>query len=202
MHDLSSSLRDRRREQTKRDIQLATLRLARRYGFGKITTEMIAQETGVSLRTFFNYYPNKESAAAGPAPQFSAETVEAFKRGTGPLLEDLGALLEHHFRQKRPQKEVIRVITELIPRHPELLRAFDSSLAELAATLGEVLALRIGADQRPVADLMADLVIKSMALVLHDWAHDEAMSLEQAVGLLIERMGRLGQALCARNARV
>lgn len=67
---MTVSLRERRRQQTARDIQLATLDLAVKKGLENVTTEEIAATTGISTRTFFNYYTNKETAAVGAPPPF------------------------------------------------------------------------------------------------------------------------------------
>ena len=40
------------------------IRLARERGFDNVTIEQISAEAGVSQRTFFNYFPTKESAVA------------------------------------------------------------------------------------------------------------------------------------------
>ncbi|HXO12731.1 MAG TPA: TetR family transcriptional regulator, partial [Mycobacterium sp.] len=61
-------LRERRRRQTSADIRGAAVRLVRERGFDKVTIEAICVEAGISVRTFFNYFPNKESAIAyGPS---------------------------------------------------------------------------------------------------------------------------------------
>src|SRR5271165_2273662 len=54
-------LRERRRRQTSADIRDAAVRLALQRGFDKVTIEEICVEAGISSRTFFNYFPNKES---------------------------------------------------------------------------------------------------------------------------------------------
>ena len=68
LHNVSvpqpTDLRARRRRQTTWDIHDAALRLAREQGFDNVTIEQISAEAGVSQRTFFNYFPTKESAVA------------------------------------------------------------------------------------------------------------------------------------------
>ena len=68
LHNVSvpqpTDLRARRRRQTTWDIHDAALRLARERGFDNVTIEQISAEAGVSQRTFFNYFPTKESAVA------------------------------------------------------------------------------------------------------------------------------------------
>ena len=67
---VKTTLRDRRRIQTAREIQRTALSLALRQGYDSVTTEMIAAEAGISQRTFFNYYLNKNAAIIGTAPSF------------------------------------------------------------------------------------------------------------------------------------
>ena len=50
---IKSTLESRRRLQTSRKIQWAALKLALRYGYDDMTTEMIAAAAGISQRTFF-----------------------------------------------------------------------------------------------------------------------------------------------------
>ena len=72
-------LRERRRRQTSADIRGAAVRLAQARGWDKVTIEEICVQAGISTRTFFNYFPNKEAAIAyGPSdlpPELAAEFV-------------------------------------------------------------------------------------------------------------------------------
>ncbi|QIS20461.1 TetR family transcriptional regulator [Nocardia terpenica] len=70
MSDSSSSpaiggqpdLRARRRAQTEREIHTAAVELSEARGFDQITVNDIAARAGVSQRTFFRYFPTKDSA--------------------------------------------------------------------------------------------------------------------------------------------
>ena len=84
-------LRERRRRQTSADIRGAAVRLARERGFDKVTIEEICAEAGISARTFFNYFPNKESAIAYGPSDIPPELVEEFvAAGPAPLFGRLG----------------------------------------------------------------------------------------------------------------
>jgi AcrR family transcriptional regulator len=71
-------LRERLRRQTSADIRGAAVRLVRERGFDKLTIEAICAEAGISVRTFFNYFPNKESAIAYGPSDIPPELVEEF----------------------------------------------------------------------------------------------------------------------------
>src|SRR6516225_11277009 len=98
-------LRERRRRQTSADIRDAAVRLARERGFDKVTIEEICAEAGISARTFFNYFPNKESAIAyGPSdipPELVADFVAA---GPAPYSAVLAELITLRSEERRVGK--------------------------------------------------------------------------------------------------
>jgi AcrR family transcriptional regulator len=55
------SLRDKHKTQTRRALRDAALKLFAIRGYDATTTEDIAEKAGVSARTFFRYFPTKES---------------------------------------------------------------------------------------------------------------------------------------------
>ncbi|MCM6776757.1 TetR family transcriptional regulator [Nocardia sp. CDC159] len=55
-------LRARRRAQTLDEIHRAAVSLSEQRGFDNVTVDEIAARAGVSPRTFFRYFPTKESA--------------------------------------------------------------------------------------------------------------------------------------------
>ena len=55
------SLRDKHKSQTARALRAAALKLFATQGYDATTTEEIAEKAGVSARTFFRYFPTKES---------------------------------------------------------------------------------------------------------------------------------------------
>jgi AcrR family transcriptional regulator len=65
------TLRERRKEETKRLLESAAFRLFDLHGFNRTTVDQIAAEAGVSRTTFFRYFPSKEAVI------FSAESDAA-----------------------------------------------------------------------------------------------------------------------------
>ena len=62
------STRERRKAETAQGLKDAARRLIIANGLTGFTIEELCEEVGVSRRTFFNYFPSKESAIIGEVP--------------------------------------------------------------------------------------------------------------------------------------
>jgi len=141
-------LRERRRRQTSADIRGAAVRLVRERGFDKVTIEAICAEAGISVRTFFNYFPNKESAIAYGPSDIPPELVEEFvAAGPGPysvVLDELITLAAHHFRDMPPDRDQAETMLELAKTTPAMLAAFLADLERFQNHLIDIVARRQG----------------------------------------------------------
>src|ERR1700690_2197855 len=130
--DGQMGLRERRRRQTSADIRGAAVRLARERGWDRGTIEDICTEAGISARTFFNYFPNKESAIAyGPSdipPELVEEFVAAGPASYSVVLAELITLAAHHLRDMPPRRDQAACMLELAKTTPAVLATF---LAEM-----------------------------------------------------------------------
>ncbi|NUT54994.1 MAG: TetR family transcriptional regulator [Thermoleophilia bacterium] len=97
--DDDCGLRERKKRETRRAINLAALDLVEEKGFASVTTDEIAGRAGVSARTFFNYFPSKEAAVIGTTP----EELEAY-----------AASLEHATEGESPVASLRRIIAEML----------------------------------------------------------------------------------------
>src|ERR1700744_4817713 len=150
-------LRERRRRQTSADIRGAAVNLAQSRGFDKVTIDEICIEAGVSTRTFFNYFPNKESAIAyGPSdipPELCDDFVAAGPAPYSVVLAELITLAAHHLRDVPPRREHAAHMLELAKTSPSVLAAFLADLERFQNHLTDVVARRQGmrADDEIVA---------------------------------------------------
>lgn len=79
------SLRERHRARTLTEIHQAALEPAAGGSFSDTTVDAIAENAGISRRTFFNYYASKEDAVLGITPPQISEYAHAryMDRSTG-----------------------------------------------------------------------------------------------------------------------
>ena len=157
-------LRERRRRQTSADIRGAAVRLVRERGFDRVTIEAICAEAGISVRTFFNYFPNKESAIVYGPSDIPAELVEEFvAAGPGPysvVLDELIKLAAHHLRDMPPDRDQAETMLELAKTTPAMLAAFLADLERFQNHLIDIVARRQGMK----ADEEIPAVISALAL--------------------------------------
>ena len=193
----TATLRDRRRRQTASEIQAAALRLALRDGHEAITTEMIATEAGISLRTFFNYFPNKQSALVGRQPVIEQDLADWFRNADGTLIDDLCEVLRRHMHAIDLHRDTARMIDRLLARSPELMPAFHASLQRLSQQLSQLILTRTGPDHAPEAELMSEIFAHALANGFRAWASDTDMKIDDITSILATQIRRL-QALLQR----
>ncbi|KQY33132.1 MULTISPECIES: TetR family transcriptional regulator [Nocardia] len=80
------SLRERKKERTRRTIRVEAFRLFREQGYTETTVEQIAAAAEISPSTFFRYFPTKEQLViADDQDALMIEALAAQPRGLHPL---------------------------------------------------------------------------------------------------------------------
>lgn len=186
-----SGLRERKKLATRTALADAALRLCVEHGLDGVTVEQVANEAGVSLRTFFNYFSSKEEAVVAGDVATAAAFVQAFAgRPAGePVLRALHAALidvvpERIDPERVAQLRVLRRTPALLPHQ---VAAFTVQERELAA----VVAARVGVD--PAADLypmmFAAAVMATLRVVVGWWLDAaERPELSDLIGVMIDRL--------------
>lgn len=170
-------LRERRRQETTREINEAALRLFSERGVAATTVEDIAAEAGVSPRTFFRYFPSKEHAAFAPPTDFIALVTvarDAMRDGRTFLLalEESWLRLFAEMDQRPQHREDAMRIHRLAEREPALIAIVLSHDAQLDAEIAAQAATALG---RPENDLTIRAAVGALngvaRLVFSEWLH-------------------------------
>lgn len=161
-------LRERKRIATRRAIQLAAVELAGERGFDRVTIDEISHVANVSPRTFFNYFPSKESAIIGELPELpDEESIDRFITA-GPreaILEGISELLVAAIElgdtggepddgdgdpQSRQRLHTLR--RALLKDNPELFALRMASMHKFEDALSGVVQRRLAHDDPALAD--------------------------------------------------
>jgi len=195
-------LRERRRRQTSADIRDAAVRLALARGFDKVTIDEICAEAGISTRTFFNYFPNKESAIAYGPSDLPAELAEDFvAAGAAPyrvVLAQLITLAAHHLRDMPPMREQAAGMLELAKTTPAVLAAFLAELERFQNQLTDIVARRQAMrsdDEIPA--LISALALTAVRSGIERWASAEPQDADDTPMPHVERAAALVNSIFA-----
>lgn len=187
--------RARKKLATYRALAAAARRLTLERGLETVTVEEIADEAGVSPRTFFNYFSCKEEAIVGADRTLLvalADRVEKRPASEDPFSALLAVLAAGE------DSEVARrwtVRTEMVRRYPELIPRHMAGLVEFERALTRAVANRLGVD--PETDAYPKLVVAWVAATLRstiEWwlENDQPMPLREALRRAFELLAAGG----------
>ena len=189
-----TSLRERKKNDTRRAIRSAALDLAVDVGLDALTVEDIARRAEVSPRTFFNYFRHKEDALV-------MDSV-AGARTLHPLIVQRPA-------HETPLQAIRTVITEsdlfsvmnsdrartlarqrLLAEHPVLLARQLSLNSQMEALLAEAVGERLGVDPTddPRPALVAGVAGATMRVAIERWAAEGTSLLSDRVNAAFDML--------------
>jgi len=167
--------REHKKARTRDDLVEAAVRLFQRSGFESTTVEDIAQEAGVSPRTFFRYFASKEEVVFHRWRQELEELERALEsRPAGESAFDgVRAAVIDYLRRYEEEPEFQLLRARIIFKSPaveayslQLLHRWHSVLTESVAQRMKV---DPAEDVRPV--LLAGCAIMAMRASLGPWLH-------------------------------
>jgi AcrR family transcriptional regulator len=192
---VESSLRERKKEATRRALYEAVLELAVAKGFDAVTVEAIADHANVCRRTFSNYFANKEEALlhgermrveamlhdlrARPAAESPWQALSRAGAGLHGALDDIDP----------------RWLTQLrlLRQNPGVLAAQVAAQAELERDLAAEIADRFSAGPDVVlrSRLLAAVFLVTLRTALSVWSeHPDdkppSMAIEEALRVAAE----------------
>lgn len=181
---MTLSLRERRRLETARHIQMKTLELAIQSSLENVTTEEISVAAGISTRTFFNYYTNKEAAAVGAPPPFRKEALTTLEESNGPLADDIKSFLNQHIKLMTGDEPILNVIGKVMRPNEKVRGIMEEFLASQRQDLAASLEKRL--NDRHAATALASSVTDIIRRAIFVWEHTEQMSLNAALDIVWE----------------
>ncbi len=154
-------LRERKRRLTRRLISDAATALFAGRGFDAVRVSEIAAHVGVSEKTIYNYFPNKESMVLDGADDLVDSVLTALRdRPPGVSITDavVGALTEglaEHEHIGDEMSEFIPRFVEMIENTPALRAHWLEIHDRLAKVATEELAAQAGVDPREPEPMVA-----------------------------------------------
>ena len=148
------TLTERRKAQTRREIAETALALFAREGYDGVSAETIAEQAGISLRTFYRYFTGKDAVLSPIVIDGIEELTE--RLAARPATESLATALDNAYKQIAPQQgpEGVRVLIGLFLDVPALRAQWLEDLRKIEEALIPVVQERA---RRPLTDLQAQL---------------------------------------------
>jgi AcrR family transcriptional regulator len=178
-------LRDRKRIETRRNLEEAAVRLALDDGIENATIDAISERAGVSSRTFFNYFDSKEDAILGTQPiEIDEELLRehAARYDGADSVEAVVGLLFTVFGPAISDTAAHRNRVEILQRYPQLisrqLAQMNRVNEQLITAAYELLAHRdpipgVPEIDRSTAEVILGYCFSAMRVVAREWlVHD------------------------------
>ena len=194
-------LRERRKIATRQALSAAALRLALEHGLENVVIEDIADEAGVSLRTFRNYFSSKYEAICAPAADRAARIGDELRRQPpgDPLWKAItAAVLEHYEDRVTLDRESIAAF-RLVTRAPAMRGEYLKVNSAMQRILAEAIAERLGldADRDLLPAVVAGAVVAASQVAIQRWGDaDPPVSLRP---LVQEALRQLPAALAGES---
>jgi AcrR family transcriptional regulator len=189
------TLRDRRKEETRRLLEETARRLFAKHGFRATSIDRIATAAGVSRTTFFRYFPSKE-AVVFAGQERSSETFGGLLAQRPPEENALRAFEEAVVAFARATEddpaEKQRVLEQwaLYAANPELRARLAENTKAQVDHIARALAGRDGLDEaRPEHVIASAVAVELLQEVNEEW--QRAGGRIAAEGLIRERFGLL-----------
>lgn len=123
--ECQAGLREQKKQRTRWAIHRAALGMVLEDGLENVTVERIAEAAGVSPRTFFNYFPNKDTAILGLSSDVAEQYAQLFRNRPAEehawdsVVQSVREGLNHDPDQHKQRMTVLF-------RYPELMRGMLS----------------------------------------------------------------------------
>ena len=188
-------LRESKKARTRAALHRAALELALELGPDNVTVDAIATRADVSPRTFFNYFPSRESAMSVSDPRIAERLGDMLRSRPldEPLDEALRVVLTTRVRELAQDSEEWKLRRRLAREHPQLAMTSVEMQQTLVRALVSVALERAGQDERTGLETVVRVhtVVGAVAAAL--WQHS-------ALGFRGDVLQRLERAFAVLDA--
>ena len=165
---------DQQKAQPRLALSLAAFDLAREHGLAGVRVPQIAAATGVSPRTFNNYFASKEAAIAWPATwRASRRAANLTGRPEEPLAGALVAAVASMYEQNEMDglpPGWLRDFRALVAKEPALHGEYLKAAAAAEAALAGAIARRTGAEEDQLEpQVLAAVVAGAERAAVRSW---------------------------------
>lgn len=169
----TTGLREAKKARTREALHIAALELALEVGPEHVTVDAIAARADVSTRTFFNYFPSRESAMSVSDPGIADRLAEMLRTRPSdePLATALREVLTTRVRELAQDTEVWKIRRRLARAHPQLAMTSVEVQQTMVRALVAAALEREGQDERTglATVVQVHTVVGAVAAAL--WQH-------------------------------
>ena len=178
---VTAGLRERKKDATRLALHRSAVRLAIEHGAERVTVEAIADDAGVSRRTFSNYFANKEQALLHGDFERMRRLTEAVRERppAEPAWTALTAAAERFYGDLGDLDPEAVQRWRLVRRHPALAAQHVHTFAALEQELSAAIAERVPDPLR--ARLRAATYLATLRVSLDAWLDTPETSLATLV---------------------
>jgi AcrR family transcriptional regulator len=204
---LAPSLRERKKQATRRAIHEAAFAMVDEYGLSGVTVEAISDRAGVAPRTFWYYFSSKEDAVLDRDPGRPEGLRKALlaRPPEEDILTALRRVLDEDLAGRVVDRNRALRRGLLVRREPQLMAAVAATYDEIERELVHGVAERMELD--PDSDLFPGLIVSSVCgayrIAQLRWSDRKGRpSLQDLVDEAFEHLGRgLAPGRLQRNPR-
>ena len=201
--------RDRKKHATRQALRNAALQLVAERGFAHVTVEDIAEAADVATRTFFNYFPSKQSAVIGADPDrvvklrvslLARPARESPLEAMASVLVEYAAAIDQELDDLGEGKQAWFRRFSVVRDDPELLGAYAAHISEVERGLADALAQRLGKDAShdPYPALVTATAFAAARVAAIYWSANGGI--DSLARLTASALASLEKGLVAENA--
>ena len=187
MDPVEPGMRERKKLQTRRAIELAAIDLALEHGFENVTVEAVAERADVTSRTFFNHFADKADALLGIArgdelePEADASAIVAdspFAFGAAVVRAGIAQLDDSSVDTDRRRREVFARNPALLTREMEKIALIEGSITRQLEAYLALHGIAEGREREDFALAITVTVTAAARLAFMRWSRQPASALE------------------------